>query len=176
MSFEIMFWFLSLMVAVGGLMVLVMPNPIHSALSLVLSMLGVAGHFFLLDAHFLGAVQIVVYAGAVMVLFVMVIMLFNLEDEHHAFSSGKLSGFLKLAIAGTLLGLLAGAITLSLDATLSTPVTDTNGAETSKLATLLFTKYLFQFEVMGILLLVVAVGAVALARSKGGTHGQHDHN
>src|ERR1700722_12274403 len=88
-------------------------NPIHSALYLALTMIGLAGVFFQLDAQFIAGVQMIVYAGAVMVLFVMVLMLFDLKTELRAFSRGLFSGFLKISAAACLAGFALGAATNS---------------------------------------------------------------
>src|ERR1700751_5752381 len=77
-------------------------NPIHSGLYLALTMIGLARVFFQLDAQFIAVVQMIVYAGAVMVLFVMVLMLFDLKTELRAFSRGLFSGFLKIFSAAVL--------------------------------------------------------------------------
>ena len=136
-----------------------------------MTMVGIAALFVTLGAYFVAGVQLIVYAGAVMVLFVMVLMLFDLKHELHAFTKGRMSGIVKLMTVGMFAGLVVGAIRMTGFAT------ETNGASiveqgdtTRALSQLLFTQYLFGFEALGVLLLVVAVGAVALARSKGGTH------
>lgn len=148
-------------------------NPIHSALYLVLTMIGLAAVFFNLGAHFIAGVQMIVYAGAVMVLFVMVLMLFDLRAELRAFSRGLFSGMLKLISAAFLAGLLWGAGDSSV-AILETPASAPAGGDvTRQLGIMLYTKYLFAFEVLGVLLLVVAVGVVAVSRIKGGTHAKH---
>src|SRR6186997_2126812 len=82
--------------------VITVPNPIHSALYLVLTMIGLAGVFFNLGAQFIAGVQMIVYAGAVMVLFVMVLMLFDLRAEIRSFSRGLFSGALKVMSAAML--------------------------------------------------------------------------
>ena len=171
-AFEIVFWILTSLVLIGGASVVLFTNPIYSAFSLVTTMIGMAGLFVMLDAHFLAAVQLVVYAGAVMVLFVMVLMLFDLKNEVKAFSPGKFSGFIKIAASGLLCGMIAGAVAMTTNPGFGAPQTPTDGAETKDIAMLLFTKYLFVFEAMGVLLLIIAIAAVVLARSKGGTHGQ----
>lgn len=148
-------------------------NPIHSALYLVLTMLGLGAVFFNLGAHFIAGVQVIVYAGAVMVLFVMVLMLFDLKTEMQAFSKGLLSGFLKVFSAAVLAGLALGAIGSSVglvDESTVSGVLPVGENLTKQLSILLYTKYLLAFEVLGILLLVVAIGVVALSRMKGGTH------
>jgi NADH-quinone oxidoreductase subunit J len=149
-------------------------NPIHSALYLALTMIGLAGVFFNLGAQFIAGVQLIVYAGAVMVLFVMVLMLFDLNAELKAFSRGLLSGGLKVMSAALLAGLALGAASNSigiLDA--NSKASLANVDVTKQLGIMLYTKYLYAFEVLGILLLVVAVGVVAVSRIKGGTHAQH---
>jgi NADH-quinone oxidoreductase subunit J len=161
----------------SALGVLLLANPIYCALSLVMTMVGIAGLFVTLGAFFIAGVQLIVYAGAVMVLFVMVIMLFDLKNEIQAFARGKFSGALKIASVGMMAGLIVGAIQYSVTALDVKPPSEAEIAlaadNTKALGKLLFSNYLFGFETLGILLLVVAVGCVALARSKGGTHAKH---
>lgn len=149
------------------------PNPIHSALYLVMTMIGLAAVFFNLGAQFIAGVQMIVYAGAVMVLFVMVLMLFDLRAEIRSFSRGLFSGGLKVMSAAMLAGLALGAANSSV-AILETPASAPGGGDiTRQLGIMLYTKYLYAFEVLGILLLVVAVGVVSVSRIKGGTHAKH---
>lgn len=149
------------------------PNPIHSALYLVLTMMGLACEFFNLGAQFIAGVQMIVYAGAVMVLFVMVLMLFDLKAELRSFSRGLFSGGLKVMSAALLAGIAIGAANSSV-AILENPETTKPTTDvTRQLGLLLYTKYLYAFEALGVLLLVVAVGVVAVSRIKGGTHAQH---
>lgn len=170
-----MFWFLALLVLVGGLSVVLMANPIYSALSLVMTMVGVAAIFVTLQAYFLAGVQLIVYAGAVMVLFVMVLMLFDLKHELQAFTRGKFSGAIKLGAVGMLSGLIAGAIGSTMIA--AKPIDPNKVVSASDairpLSENLFLQNVFGFEILGVLLLVIAVGTVALSRSKGGTHAKH---
>lgn len=148
-------------------------NPLHCALYLVLTMIGLAGVFYNLGAHFIAGVQMIVYAGAVMVLFVMVLMLFDLRAELRAFSRGLFSGMLKLISAAFLAGLLWGAGDSSVAILETQAATPAAPDVTRQLGIMLYTKYLFAFEVLGVLLLVVAVGVVAVSRIKGGTHAKH---
>jgi len=165
------FWFLALIAIVCGLGVVLFANPIYSALSLVMTMVSVAALFVTLDAFFIAGVQLVVYAGAVMVLFVMVIMLFDLRHDLTAFSRGKISGALKLISVGSVLGLIAGAV---INAGSNSPeeIQKVSGSSDAikSLGINLFTKYTFAFEALGVLLLIIAIGAVALSKSRGGTH------
>ena len=102
------FIFLSAAVLVSALFVILSRNPIHSALSLVITMVSLAFIFFLLKAAFIAGVQLIVYAGAVMVLFVMVLMLFDLKKESEVFTQGPFSRFLKLLAVGWFCGLIVG--------------------------------------------------------------------
>ncbi|NUM58356.1 MAG: NADH-quinone oxidoreductase subunit J [Bdellovibrionaceae bacterium] len=191
----LMFWFLALVVLGSGLAVILFTNPVYSALSLVMAMVGVAAVFVTLGAYFIAGVQLIVYAGAVMVLFVMVLMLFDLKRETHSFAAGKISGALKLISVGLFAGLVVGGIVMSqgyfvkeneksLGAASATQSVNTvagsqtnlnvvNTDNTKVLGTVLFSKHVFGFEALGVLLTVIAVGTVALARSKGGTHAKH---
>lgn len=169
------FYTLALFLIYFAYKVITVPNPIHSALYLVLTMIFLAGAFFNLGAQFIAGVQMIVYAGAVMVLFVMVLMLFDLKTEIRAFSRGLISGALKVMSAALLAGLALGAANSSV-AVLETQATaqiPANADVTRQLGILLYTKYLYAFEALGVLLLVVAVGVVAVSRMKGGTHAQH---
>ena len=171
-----LFWFLAIATVVAALSVVLMTNPIFSALSLAMTMISVAALFVTLHAYFLAGVQLIVYAGAVMVLFVMVLMLFDLKHELQAFTRGRVTGAFKIASVGILSGLIVGAVTIGLnlvkkpaDSAMSLQLQA--GVDTTRsLAETLFLKYIFGFEALGVLLLVIAVGVVALSRSKGGTH------
>jgi len=171
----VLFWFLALVTLAGALGVLFFTNPIHAAFSLIMTMIGISALFASLGAYFISGVQLVVYAGAVLVLFVMVLMLFNLKSELQTFTRGVVTGLLKLVTTGLITGLILGAAIMSLDlggkGFMQTEA-DLGMTSTKKLGELLFTKYMIVFQILGVLLLVVAVGAVALARSKGGTHEQ----
>ncbi|AFY03429.1 NADH-quinone oxidoreductase subunit J [Bdellovibrio bacteriovorus] len=170
-----LFWFLAFVTLASGLSVILMSNPIYSALCLAMTMVGISALFVTLNAYFIAGVQLIVYAGAVMVLFTMVIMLFDLKKDVQAFTRGKFTGVVKIASVGLFAGLVVGAIAMSVnlmgEKTTDNPVLVGTGMESTKaLGQILFTKYIFGFEALGVLLLVIAVGAVALARSKGGTH------
>lgn len=170
------FWFLALVTVASALSVILMANPIYSALALAMTMVGVSALFVTLGAYFIAGVQMIVYAGAVMVLFVMVLMLFDLREETQAFSRGPVAGAIKLATVGTLAGLVIGALVMG-GAHLAEPEMVEAAklpADSSKaLGMVLFNRHVFGFEALGVLLLVIAVGTVALARSKGGTHAKH---
>ena len=88
-----LFYFLAMAIIIFSLAVIMSPNPIYSALFLALTMITLAFMFFMLNAPFIAGVQLIVYAGAVVVLFVMVMMLFDLKKEKEAFAKGKFTGF-----------------------------------------------------------------------------------
>ncbi|MES2965850.1 MAG: NADH-quinone oxidoreductase subunit J [Bdellovibrionota bacterium] len=171
---DFLFYAFAAICLISGIVVVMAQNPIYSALSLAFTMISIAGLFVTLDAYFIAGVQLIVYAGAVMVLFVMVLMLFDLKHEMKSFSKGLLSNGLKLASAGVLLGLLLVYInyTFATEPSFKPSPSDPQAAmlSTKALATSLFSTYLFAFEAIGVLLLVIAVGAVTLSRISGGTH------
>jgi len=175
----VLFWILTLVTLGGGLAVILMTNPIYSSLALVFTMVGIAGFFVTLGAYFVAGVQLIVYAGAVMVLFVMVLMLFDLRTEITAFTRGLFTGALKIFSVGVFGGLVVGAISMGTSllndnaAVAQKPVVEAAlgpDAPTKMLGEALFSRHIFGFEALGVLLLVIAVGTVALSRSRGGTH------
>jgi NADH-quinone oxidoreductase subunit J len=159
----------SLAAALG---VLLHPNPVVGALHLVGAMVGISGLFFNLNAPFIAAVQIMVYAGAVMVLFLFVVMIFDTKsDGKQIFSHGSFSTGLKLLFGGMFAGLLMSSIIFKVDG-LGFLNHDPAAPqfEVRNLSKIMFTDYMFSFEVLGLLLLVIPIGTVALSRIRGGTH------
>jgi NADH-quinone oxidoreductase subunit J len=145
-----------------GLMVVLSKNPIHSVLYLVLTFFAIAGHYVLMNAQFLAAVHIIVYAGAIMVLFLFVIMLLNLNKETEPHKSLWLKGTAAVA-SGSLLVILVG----SLKSAEQLPVAGTYDGSIGlieKLGQTLFNEFLLPFEVASILLLGAMVGAVMLGK------------
>lgn len=170
-SYDFMFYLLAFFCLIFSFGVVTAASPIYAALFLVLTMIDIACLFVMMNSYFIAGVQLIVYAGAVVVLFVMVVMLFNLHLEKEAFSRGKISGFFKLAVAGMLCGVLATTIwNFSSAAFVSGTPSPMNVDMTKKIAELLFSDYLFGFEIISVLILVVAVGAVTISQFKGGTH------
>jgi NADH-quinone oxidoreductase subunit J len=163
MSVELIVFFAFAAIAVAGALALILlREPIHSALALVLVMMSIAVLYLLLGAEFIAAIQIIVYAGAIMVLFVFVIMLLNAGEEertnlsrlaHYAgiplgiFLTGELAWFIH-GVAGKLLSAHAGAVS------------------TRELSTLLFRSYVFPFEATSILILIAILGAIVLAKKE----------
>ena len=169
-AYDLVFYFLAIFALFSAFGVVTSASPIYSAFFLVLTMMDIACLFVMLGAFFIAGVQLVVYAGAVVVLFVMVLMLFNLHKETEAFSKGTLSGMAKLGATGLLCGILATTL-FNFASRAKSMAADIGPEEsTEKLAKLLFSDYVFGFEAISILILVVAVGAVALSQIKGGSH------
>ena len=137
-------------------------NPVTSAMFLVLTMISISGLFVLLQAFFLAAVQILVYAGAVMVLFLFVIMLLDIKEEERR----RFKRF-SIALGGvSVIGLgfiLFGAIRESKVGE-GLEVAAVKGADTATLGKALFTQYLLPFEVVSVLLLVAMVGVILLSK------------
>jgi len=153
----------------GALGVVLSDNPVHSALSLVGTLFGIAVLFISLNAEFLAVVQIIVYAGAIVVMFLFVIMLLGV-DRTEDLKIEPLTGQRTAAIvAGVLIasGLAAVVLLGSITGKPSTAAPNKRAIpNVTQLAELLFTRYLWAFEITSVLLLIGVVGAVALARHR----------
>lgn len=173
---NIVFYGLEALVILSALAMISIRSPIYSALCLVMVMVGVAGIFVTLNAYFLAAVQLIVYAGAVTVLFVMVVMMIDLKKNGRSFSKGLLGNSLKAFSVGLIWSLIATSViyVFSDIGRGDLPKISEGTFQMKELAAHLFTKYIFGFEAICILLLLVIVGTVALSRAKGGTHVRND--
>jgi NADH-quinone oxidoreductase subunit J len=150
---------------VSGLLVITRKNPVHSAISLIFTLLSVAGLYLMLYAPFVAGVQIILYVGGIMVLFLFVIMLVNLERNlrEDQFNKQWLVGTLATLVLGGLffyvyhkgqgLFMRAGA----------PPVEQQN---TQQVGMVLYTAYMFPFEIASVLLLVAIIGAVVMAKKR----------
>jgi NADH-quinone oxidoreductase subunit J len=159
----LIFLVLAALAVLGAVSLILQRHPIHSALSLIVVMVALAGLYLLMGAEFVAAVQIIVYGGAIMVLFVFVIMLLNAgEEERTNFSKLATYAGIPLAVATT--GLIAAAIVRSSSGSLSTA--GANGALTSTrtLSMLLFRDFVYPFELTSFLILVAILGAIVLAQ------------
>ena len=161
---EIIFWFLSALALLSAIMVLVSKNPVHSVLWLIVTFFAVSGHYILLNAQFLAIVNIIVYAGAVMVLFLFVIMLMNLE----AAIEPKRSIWMKFAgviSGGLLLAVLLSVIRTSIDLNGKNALLTTGDVGLiNNLGKVLFTHYAVPFEISSVLFLSAMVGAVVIGK------------
>lgn len=161
----VLFWLFSLIGISGAIGLIINRNPVYSALSLILNFFSIAGLYLTLQAEFLAVIQILVYAGAIMVLFLFVIMLLNLQDEP------KRPTFEFSRIAAWVLG---GALAAELIA-----VFRSVGSETTLLAgdykygtvesvgQAMMTKYLFPFEMISVILISSLIGAIVISKKYG---------
>jgi NADH-quinone oxidoreductase subunit J len=164
----------SAMIILGGAIgVIVARNPVHSALMLVMTLFGVAIIFIELQANFLAAVQVIVYAGAIVVLFLFVIMLLGV-DQRENLEKEPLRGQRPIAVALVAL-VLAGLLALGITAHWAVGAhavagpRNQSGGDVAALGRSVFTTYLFPFEVTAALLVIAVVGAVVLSRQAGPT-------
>ena len=158
----VIFFVLAGLAVLGAVSLILQSHPIHSALSLILVMVSLAGLYLLMGAEFIAAVQIIVYGGAVMVLFIFVIMLLNAGvEERTNFSKMATFGGVPLTMA---LGLIIAAAIARSSGHLASPAA--NGAMTSTraLSKLLFSEFVYPFELTSFLILVAILGAIVLAQ------------
>ncbi len=162
---DLFFYLFAAATLICGVLVVANPfsrNPVTSAMFLVLTIVSMAGLFVLLHAFFLAAVQVLVYAGAVMVLFLFVIMLLDLKEEEQR----------KIKRVGAFLGVVTVAVIYAIFLQAfgrapvhAAPVAELEGS-TANLGRALFTEYLLPFEIISILLLVAMVGVILLSKKE----------
>jgi len=143
-------------------------NPVHCALSLVAVLLSLSGMFILLNAQFIAVIQIVVYAGAIMVLFLFVVMLLNVKGETPLLTPGAAKGFgflFALVAFVELLWIALSSVGEGAGRGTAPPVGPTFGSP-AEIGRILYTTWVFPFEVTSILLLIAVIGAVVLAKRK----------
>jgi len=162
-----LFYFFGAVAVIASMLVIAQRNPVYSVLLLIASFGALSGLYILLDAPFVAAIQIIVYAGAIMVLFLFVVMLLNAPHEETDFDERthpllrpgpmRFGAVLAIALIAELVWALARSAPRSTFS--NTPVTSVAAIGRS-----LFTDYAFQFEVTSVLILVAMVGAVLMAR------------
>ena len=164
----ILFYLFALLVLGGAILTITRRSAVHSAISLIVSLLGVAGLYLLQSAEFLFAVQIVLYVGGIMVLFLFVIMLVNLDQaaKERQFNKQWSVALACVALVGAEVCyfLAKGANAFQL----ARPAGTMTGAEgnTERIADALFSQYLLPFEIASLLLLVAVVGSVVMAKKR----------
>jgi NADH-quinone oxidoreductase subunit J len=159
---SVLFYILSAIAVLAGLGVVIARSPINSVISLIICFLAIAGHYIILNAQFLAVVHIIVYMGAIMVLFIFVIMLLNLNKVKESFDNL----WIKLAalISGGLLFLvLIAAVSKTPLVATQAPVSANIGL-IRELGLVLYRDYLFPFEASAILFLAAMVGAVLIGK------------
>ncbi len=161
---QVLFWFLSALALSGALMVVLSRNPIHSVLWLIVVFFAISGHYVLLNAQFLAIVNLIVYAGAIMVLFLFVVMLMNLNSE----TEPQKNNMLKIAGAisgGSLMLIMIDVVSSSADITgKSAMLKDGNIGLIKNLGKAMFTEYVVPFEISSVLFLSAMVGAVVIGK------------
>jgi len=159
------FYMLSGLALLGGILTITRRNPVHSALALILTLLAQAGLYLMLYAPFVAGVQIILYAGGIMVLFLFVIMLVNITQVE------KEGQFNKQWIAGIVAAFALGVLfvhvyTKGQSLFPDHPAQLPEQANTQQIAQLLYGNYMFAFEIASLLLLVAIIGAVVMAKKK----------
>ena len=170
-SDALLFYLFAIITVAGALMVVTQKNPVYSVLSIILAFFGLAGLYVLLEAPFVAVAQIIIYAGAIMVLFLFVVMLLNAprEDAAEWDRSHPLYRPGAVRVGAVLALLLALELGWALSRTSGLAVSVAERPAVSSVAQLgqiLFTDYMFAFEVTSILIIVSMVGAVVLARKR----------
>jgi len=160
-----LFYFLSFVAVLSALMVVFSKNPVYSVLYLIITFFAIACHYVLMKAEFLAVVHLIVYAGAIMVLFLYVIMLLNLNKETEPHKSNILK-FAATICAGLLLIVLVGSLKGAELLVKAQPAGDSPIGNVKNLGKVLFTDFLLPFEIASILLLAAMVGVVMLAKSE----------
>jgi NADH-quinone oxidoreductase subunit J len=162
---QILFWLLSVVAIFSALMVITSKNPVYSVLWLIVTFFTISGHYILLNAQFLAIVNVIVYAGAIMVLFLFVIMLMNMNKE----SEPQKNRWLKMAGAiagGSLLLIMVAALKDTDIKQQQAMVNEGSIGLIKNLGRELFTKYVVPFEISSILFLSAMVGAVVIGKKE----------
>ncbi|HXY16304.1 MAG TPA: NADH-quinone oxidoreductase subunit J [Terriglobales bacterium] len=159
------FYFLSGLTLLSGVLVITRKNAVHSALALILGLLAQAGLYLMLYAPFVAGVQIILYAGGIMVLFLFVIMLVNIEraQKEEQFNKQWLIGILSAGALGALFVLVYTKGSSLFPTAMAAPVESNN---TQQVGELLYGQYMFAFEIASLLLLVAIIGAVVMAKRR----------
>jgi NADH-quinone oxidoreductase subunit J len=160
---QVLFYFLSVMALGSAIMVVISKNPVHSVLWLVVTFFAISGHYLLLNAQFLFIVNLIVYAGAIMVLFLFVIMLINLNSD----TEPKKNKWLKLAgivAGGCLMLVLVAALKEAEKKGAIAQYNSGNIGLIKNLGQVLYTEYVVPFEISSVLFLSAMVGAVVIGK------------
>lgn len=165
---QLIFLFIAAVAVFAAFNVILQRNPIYSALALIITMCALAGTFLMLQAQFVATMQVIVYAGAVMVLFVFVIMLLNVRTEEAR--QDKLR-YLKLVAPLLFIALLGEVFFVARSVTTPIPPLTTTANEPAfgtveAIGEAMFSSYLFPFEATSVLILMAMVGALVLARKR----------
>src|ERR1700760_1756605 len=161
--YEILFWFLTVMAIGCALGVILSRNPVSSVMFLIATFFAISGHYLLMNAQFLAIVNIIVYAGAIMVLFLFVIMLMNLNADVEP-QKGQL-----VQLAGVISGGVLFLVILAAIKTARTEAIDKTSSDIGLITNLgrtLFTRYVLPFEISSVLFLSAMIGAVVIGKKE----------
>lgn len=164
MSLSLIIYILGGLTIGSALMVILSKHPVRSVLYLVLTFFFISGNYIMLNAQFVAIVNIIVYAGAIMVLFLFVLMLLNMSRDNEPRTSFTVKLSAALAGGTLLIVLLAAIKDVLLPEKVMSTITDNSQGLIEKLGEILFTKYVLPFEVSSILFISAMVGAVLLAK------------
>jgi len=159
------FYFFAALAVVSGVMMITRKSAVHAAVYLVLTFVSIAAIYIILGAEFLFAVQVLVYAGGIMVLFLFVIMLVNLEEPRR-FSGGRMRLVTSSVVTLLLFGMLARLFGRTAQGAAPLAAAPQAEGNLQLVGALLFTDYLLPFEVVSVLLLVAMIGAIVLGRPR----------
>ena len=159
------FYLLSGLAIIGGVLVITRRNAVHSALALIVTLLAVSGLYLMLYAPFVAGVQIIVYAGGIMVLFLFVIMLVNVERNVKERQFNRIWP-VGVVAAVALLGLFISVYVKGKALFPETGLQFAEGDNTQKIGVMLYGNYMFAFEIASLLLLVAILGAVIMAKKR----------
>lgn len=160
------FIFLAILAIAAALGMVISKNTVNSALFLVINMVALAGVYVLLQAHFLAIIQIIVYAGAIMVLFLFVIMLLNLDAEESLFNKFRVKYFAAFLLGIAVLSQILYSIGGVTDMLPEMPSQVSEIGTVEAIGEVMFTSYLLPFELTAILLTAAVVGALVVAQQK----------
>ena len=163
---EIIFWFLSALALGSAIMLITSRSPVHSVLSLIVTFFAISGHYILLNAQFLAIVNIIVYAGAIMVLFLFVVMLMNLNASAEPKKNRTLqfAGFIS---GGCLFLVMIAALSKAGTVDNTTEMVTGNSGLIANLGHELFSTYVIPFEISSVLFLSAMIGAVVISKKEG---------
>lgn len=169
---QLFFGYFAGVIALTAVLVVALRNPVYSALSLLILFFHVAGLYVTLHAEFLAAVQLIVYAGAILVLYLFVVMLLNMKQDDRYHRQWRVAAFVCVPLLLEFLVLLAGNGVAPQPSPLTAEETTATSDNTMAIGMTLFTTYLFPFEVASLILLVAMIGAIILAKRDIGEGGQ----
>lgn len=162
----ILFFLFSLVAAVSAVIMITRANPLMSAIFLIINFFSLAGLYLLLNAQFISVAQVIVYTGAIMVLFLFVLMLLNFKSEESILSTRRTVKILAIAVAAVVFLQLAYIIMISAGRSSSARADGISAGTIEHIGNELYVHYIIPFEISGFLLLAATIGALVLAKKK----------